>query len=181
MHRAVPLVVAIVTALACSAPSYTMRPPPVAHASADTTWLDHPTPVLTMEALEQLVELWAERRYPGACLRGAVTDHEGVGRVAKVTDVVPAVYPSRCPARGYIGVVLFFDTEQARLAEASDVTCRMLTQHPEWGVVGAVSGLTYTILRDPEGNIVGEGPAPVAWFCGWLQNGPTVVTAASTS
>jgi hypothetical protein len=57
----------------------------------------------------------------------------------------------------------------------------MLMQHPEWGVVGAVSGLTYTILRDPEGNIVGEGPAPVAWFCGWLRNGPTIVTAASTS
>jgi hypothetical protein len=134
-----------------------------------------------MEALEQLIDLWAERRYPGACLRGAVTVREGIGRVAEVMEVLPAVYPSRCPARGYVGVVLFFDAEQARLAEAGDLTCRMLTQHPEWGVVGAVSGLTYAILRDPEGNVVGEGPAPVAWFCGWLRNGPTVVTAASTS
>ncbi|MGD2152352.1 MAG: hypothetical protein PVG79_03735 [Gemmatimonadales bacterium] len=134
-----------------------------------------------MEALEQLVELWAERRYPGACLRGAVTEREGVGRVALVTDLSPAVYPSRCPANGYVGVVLFFEAEQGRLAEASDVTCRMLTQHPEWGIVGAVSGLTYTILRDPEGNVVGEGPAPVAEFCGWTRDTPTVVTAASTS
>jgi hypothetical protein len=137
--------------------------------------------MLTMEALEQLVELWVERRYPGACLLGGVTDRDGVGRVAEITEVSPAVYPSRCPTRGYIGAVLFFDAAQGRLAETSEVTCRMLMQHPEWGVVGAVSGLTYTILRDPEGNIVGEGPAPVAWFCGWLRNGPTIVTAASTS
>lgn len=181
MYRAVSLLVAIATALACSAPSYTVRPPPVAHASADTTWLDHPTPMMTMEALEQLVELWAERRYAGACLRGWVTERDGVGRVAEVTDVSPAVYPSRCPARGYIGAILFFDAEQARLAEASDVTCRLLTRHPEWGIVGAVSGLTYTVLRDPEGNVVGEGPAPVASFCGWLRGAATVVTVASTS
>ncbi len=181
MLRAVSLLVAITIALACSAPSSSMRPSPSARVSADTTWLDQPTPMLTMEALEQLVELWAERRYAGACLHGGVTDRDGVGRVAEVTGLSPATYPSRCPAEGYVGVVLFFDAEQGRLAEANDVTCRMLTRHPEWGVVGAVSGLTYTILRDPEGNVVGEGPAPVAWFCGWLRNGPAIVTTASTS
>jgi hypothetical protein len=137
--------------------------------------------MMTLEALEQIVELWAERRYPAACLRGGVTERDGVGTVAEVTDVSPVVYPSRCPTRGYIGAVLFFDAEQARLAEGSDLTCRLLMQHPEWGIVGAVNGLTYTILRDPEGNVVGEGPAPVAWFCGWLRKGPTVVTVASTS
>jgi hypothetical protein len=181
MYRAVLVVVAIVSVLACSAPSYTSRPPPLARAAADTTWLDQPSPVMTMETLEQLMELWAERSYPGACLRGAVTEYEGVGRVAEVTHVQPAIHPSRCPAKGYVGAVLFFDAEQARLAEASDVTCRMLTEHPEWGVVGAVSGLTYTILRDPEGEVVGEGPAPVASFCGWTRDAPTIVTAASTS
>lgn len=181
MLRAVSLLVVIAIAVACSAPSSYMRPSPSAYVSADTTWLDHPRPMLTMEALEQLVEIWAERRYAGACLHGGVTDRDGVGRVAEVTGLSPVIYPSRCPARGYIGVVLFFDAEQGRLAEANDATCRMLMQHPEWGVVGAVSGLTYTILRDPEGNIVGEGPAPVAEFCGWIRNGPTIVTVASTS
>ncbi|NIN71751.1 MAG: hypothetical protein GTO46_07425 [Gemmatimonadetes bacterium] len=136
---------------------------------------------MTMEALEQLVELWVERRYPGACLVGGVTARDGVGRVAEVTEVAPAIYPNRCPTRGYIGAVLFFDAAQGRLAEKNNVTCRILTRHPEWGVVGAVSGLTYTILRDTEGNVVGEGPAPVAWFCGWIRNGPTVATTASTS
>jgi hypothetical protein len=181
MHRAVSLVALAVTALACSAPSFTARAPPIARASRDTTWLDHPTPLLEMEALEQIVELWAERSYAGACLRGEVVEHSGVGRLAHVTHVSPAVFPSRCPGRGHIGAVLFLDTEEARIAEANDVTCRPLMQHPEWGVVGAVSGLTYTILRDPEGNVVGEGPAPVAWFCGWTRNASTTVTAASTS
>ncbi len=181
MVRAVSLPMVIATVVACSAPSHTARPLPLARASADTTWLDHPTPVLTMEALEQLVELWVERRYPAACLHGYATDEEGFGTVAKVTELSPAVYPNHCSASGYIGAVLFYDAEQARLAEASNATCRMLTQHAEWGVVGAVSGLTYTVLRDPQGNIVGEGPAPVAWFCGWIRNAAAVVTAASTS
>ena len=148
--------------------------------SRDTTWVDHPTPVLTMEALDQLVELWSAQKYLGACLRGEVKERVGIGKVAYVTHVSPSYVPSSCPGYGFVGAVLFFDEEEARLTDASDTACRLLLEHPEWGVVGAVSGITYDLLRDPEGNVVGEGASPVAWFCGWNRRGDTTLTVSMT-
>lgn len=183
MYRHIPLAVVATAALACSASTFTAPAPSIpVRASSDTAWVDHPRPVLTPEALNQIVELYAGQEFPGACLGGEFVEHSAHGRLAHVTQVAPSVSPERCPAEGHVGVILFMDGGAARAAGDGDVTCRVLLRHPEWGIVGAVNGLTYQVLRDPEGNVVGEGPAPVAWFCGWTRRDtPTLMSVVSTT
>jgi hypothetical protein len=181
MYHKTFIVIVCAASFTFAAPTFAAQAMDASYAlPRDTTWVDHPTPVLTMEALDQLVDLWSAQKYRGACLRGEVKERVGIGRVAYVTHISPSYVPSSCPGYGFVGAVLFFDDEEARLTDVSDTACRLLLEHHEWGIVGAVSGIIHDLLRDPEGNVVGEGATPVAWFCGWNRRGDTTLTAATT-
>lgn len=155
--------------------SYTSRAVP-----PDTTWVDHPRPIMKTDAIRELSELWASGKYRGACLLGDVETRVGLGRVAVVYHVSSAAMPDRCTGfRRYVGAVLFIAQEEAPAAHSpGDRACDLLLEHPEWGVAGEVTGLEEQTLRSPEGRVLGRVKAPVAWFCGWYRSADRMVSSS---
>ena len=176
---------AVAAALAHSAPSSRLQVEAFPYAvSSDTAWVDHARPILTTEAMRELVELWKKRSFKGACLIGEVQQRPGLGKIAYVTAASSAAFLSRCTGFRYIGAVMFTDAATLANPESTASACELLKGHPSWGVAGTISGVTKQTLRDPQGRVIGRTLAPEAQFCGWLRNeeqAQPVATATATA
>ncbi len=171
LYNSLLILSTVAAALAHSAPSSRLQVEAFPYAvSSDTAWVDHARPILTTEAMRELVELWKKRRFKGACLIGEVQQRPGLGKIAYVTAASSAAFLARCTAFRHIGAVMFTDASALVSPAGQASACELLEGHPSWGVAGTISGVTRQTLRDPQGRVVGRTLAPEAQFCGWVRS-----------